>query len=85
MGALAHYASVPGPQAAVASELHSRLRSAVLGNTLAEYARTGFLWEQYGGGGGGSVGGEGKGTRPFTGWTALVALVAAEEYGDFYA
>mmetsp|Transcript_35182 Transcript_35182/g.88249 ORF Transcript_35182/g.88249 Transcript_35182/m.88249 type:complete len:111 (-) Transcript_35182:113-445(-) len=73
--ALKHYAEQPGPHAAAAGALYLNLREALLSNIAAQYERTGYLWEQYGDADGG-----GKGCRPFTGWTGLVALIAAEIY-----
>ncbi|KAL4718810.1 hypothetical protein ACJJTC_016451 [Scirpophaga incertulas] len=75
LSALAHYGAVAGPHMQRAKELHSRLRANVVRNILAEYKRTGYLWEQYSG-----EDGKGSGCKPFTGWTALVTLMMAEEY-----
>ncbi|CAH2240154.1 jg27484, partial [Pararge aegeria aegeria] len=44
-------------------------------NILSEYKRTGYLHEQYSG-----EDGHGSGCKPFTGWTALVVLIMADEY-----
>ncbi|XP_041968644.1 mannosyl-oligosaccharide glucosidase [Aricia agestis] len=73
--ALKHYALAPGPHAARAAHLHAALRDNVVRNVLSEYKRTGYLWEQYSG-----EDGRGSGCRPFTGWTALVVLIMAEDY-----
>ena len=72
--ALRHYASVPGPHKHTAGELAARLRWQLLTNMVKQYERTGYVWEQYS-----VVGGEGKGSHPFTGWTALLVLLAADE------
>lgn len=45
------------------------------GTILSEYKRTGYLWEQYS-----DSDGKGSGCRPFTGWTALIVLIMAEDY-----
>ncbi|XP_026318498.1 mannosyl-oligosaccharide glucosidase [Hyposmocoma kahamanoa] len=75
LSALKHYSSMDGPHAARARDLHAKLSSNVVSNVLNEYKRTGYLWEQYSG-----EDGKGSGCRPFNGWTALVALIMAEEY-----
>ncbi|XP_049883221.1 mannosyl-oligosaccharide glucosidase [Pectinophora gossypiella] len=75
LSALRHYAGQEGPHAVRAGQLHDRLRENVVNNILNEYKRTGYFWEQYSG-----EDGKGSGCRPFTGWTALVTLIMAEEY-----
>ena len=42
---------------------------------MEQYYRTGYIWENYH-----DKTGEGKGTHPFTGWSALVVLMMAEKY-----
>jgi mannosyl-oligosaccharide glucosidase len=59
--------------AAAAEQAARELRAALLRTVAGGYARTGFFWEQYD-----DRTGEGMGSRPFTGWTALVTLIAAE-------
>jgi mannosyl-oligosaccharide glucosidase len=39
------------------------------------YTRTGFFWEQYD-----DKTGQGRRSHPFTGWTALILAIMAEEY-----
>ena len=39
------------------------------------YNESGYLWENYDG-----DDGHGKGSHPFTGWTALLVLVAGQTY-----
>jgi mannosyl-oligosaccharide glucosidase len=73
--ALSHYAAAPGPHAAAARDAYRRLRVGLAGNLAGQYRRTGYLWEQYDDGGGG-----GLSSHPFTGWTALLTLAAAEVY-----
>ena len=75
LAALHHYGLAPGPHREAAARLHDQLRANVLRNVAGEFRRTGFAWEQYG-----DLDGRGRGTHPFTGWTALVALAAAGEY-----
>lgn len=67
---LEHYHSESGPYAEDAGRLLMRLKSNLIKNTLHEFSRTGFLWEQYD-----DVTGTGKGCRPFTGWTSLILLM----------
>ncbi|QQP41020.1 Mannosyloligosaccharide glucosidase, partial [Caligus rogercresseyi] len=74
--ALHHYAYVvPGPHAAEAARIYSKLRSNLIRNLLKEYARTGYLWEQYD-----DASGAGQGCRPFTGWSSLIVLIMGEKY-----
>ena len=58
-----------------ARNFYDDLRADVVTNIAKEYARTGRLWENYD-----RSTGQGRGTAPFTGWTALVTLVLAEDY-----
>lgn len=72
--ALRHYASMPGPHQGRAAQLHAELRANLVGNIVRQYQATGYLWEQYD-----DATGQGKGSHPFTGWTALVALLAGDQ------
>ncbi|XP_052745873.1 mannosyl-oligosaccharide glucosidase isoform X2 [Bicyclus anynana] len=74
LAALRHY-SARGPHAQRASALYTALKENVVRNILSEYKRTGYLYEQYSG-----EDGRGSGCKPFTGWTALVVLIMADEY-----
>jgi len=67
----------PGPHQAAAGAAYRDLRLNVLGNVVKQYSARGggYLWENYD-----DKSGEGTGSHPFTGWTALVALIAAERY-----
>ncbi|KAK4534691.1 hypothetical protein CDCA_CDCA02G0716 [Cyanidium caldarium] len=69
------YAREPGPYQARARALYRSLRDAVWRNVYQEYRRTGYLWEHYD-----PQTGHGGGGRPFTGWTALTALIMDEDY-----
>lgn len=64
-----------GPYAGLAGEAYGELRRNVLGAVVGNYRRRGFLFEQYG-----DEDGEGKGSHPFTGWTALIVLIMGETY-----
>lgn len=77
VAALRYYAAA-SPDAAIAARagaLAGRLADTLVGTVVSEYAATGFLWENYD-----SRAGKGRGTHPFTGWTALVALMVADRY-----
>lgn len=66
------------------SQLYNKIRDDVIQCVYSEWKRTGYVWEQYedepesdkilG------VYHKGKGTRPFTGWSANVVLLMAEIY-----
>jgi len=71
--ALKHYAQVDGPGKSAAEQLHRELRANLLSNLVDQYNVTGYLWEQYD-----DTDGKPKGSHPFTGWTALVALIASD-------
>jgi hypothetical protein len=75
VAALRHYGTATGPHAGAAAGLAQRLSAAVVDTVAHGYASTGFLWENYD-----SRDGHGRGTHPFTGWTALVALMVADRY-----
>lgn len=69
------YGVAPGPHRAAAAAAGAELTAAVVAGVAAEYARSGFLWESYR-----DSDGTGRGTHPFTGWTALVAPMAAGRF-----
>uniref|UniRef100_A0A8C8S4D2 Mannosyl-oligosaccharide glucosidase n=1 Tax=Pelusios castaneus TaxID=367368 RepID=A0A8C8S4D2_9SAUR len=73
--ALHHYASLAGPHQQQAAVLYQELRANLIANLYRQYVARGYLWEQYD-----DSTGEGRGCYPFTGWSALVVLVMAEEY-----
>jgi mannosyl-oligosaccharide glucosidase len=58
-----------------AQEAYAELREALLGNMVRVASQTGFLWESYD-----DESGAGRGSHPFTGWSALLVLIAAELY-----
>jgi len=55
--------------------MYDGLRRNVVGNVYRQYVEKGYLYENYN-----STDGEGRGSHPFTGWTALVVNVMAEKY-----
>ncbi|KAK9838545.1 hypothetical protein WJX81_006602 [Elliptochloris bilobata] len=77
LAALQHYAGVSGPHRAEAARLHSELRRNLLQTVVGEAQRSGYLWENYD-----EATGRGRGSHPFTGWTALVVLIAGEAHLD---
>lgn len=75
LAALDHYRKAPGPYASLAGETYTELRRNVIGAVVGNYRQKGFLYEQYA-----DSDGEGKGSHPFTGWTALVVLIMGDTY-----
>lgn len=59
-----------------ALELAEELRTKVVGTVYTSWMTTGFVWEQYG-----DQNGEGRRSRGFTGWTAVVLLLLGLEFG----
>ena len=58
-----------------AQRIYTKLRKGIIDNVIKEYYRTGYVWEQYD-----DNTGQGKGCKPFTGWSALVVLMMGENY-----
>ncbi|GFO20120.1 mannosyl-oligosaccharide glucosidase [Plakobranchus ocellatus] len=75
LSALYHYSSVEGPYMDKAKTVYTDLRKNLVTNIFKEYERTGYIWENYN-----DKTGEGKGSHPFTGWSALVVLIMAETF-----
>ncbi|RUS86055.1 hypothetical protein EGW08_006209 [Elysia chlorotica] len=75
LSALHHYSSVDGPYRERAKTVYTNLRKNLVTNIFKEYERTGYIWENYN-----DKTGEGKGSHPFTGWSALVVLMMAETF-----
>jgi len=77
LAALQHYSTAAvGPNSAVATSLYDELRMNIINNMFHQYQMSGYIWEQYS-----DTTGQGKGCHPFTGWSALVVAIMAE---DFY-
>lgn len=72
--ALKHYSVLPGPNAQQAEVLYNELRRNLLANVQQQYEYSGYLWEQYNDGDG-----HGLSSHPFTGWTALYALLVGKD------
>jgi mannosyl-oligosaccharide glucosidase len=76
VSSLRYYSTIPtNPHAARCRRLADELAENVINIMTKEFRRTGFVWEQYD-----CISGKGKGTHPFTGWSALVALMIANRY-----
>ncbi|CAL1530223.1 unnamed protein product [Lymnaea stagnalis] len=75
LSALNHYRVVAGPYQETAQTIYTNLRNNLVNNIKKEYERTGYIWENYN-----DSTGEGKGSHPFTGWSALVVLMMAEKF-----
>ncbi|XP_014771134.1 mannosyl-oligosaccharide glucosidase [Octopus bimaculoides] len=73
--ALHHYSTTEGPYQSQAKTIYDQLRANIIRNMYKEYSETGYIWEQYN-----DRTGKGKGSHPFTGWSALVVLMMAEKY-----
>lgn len=73
--ALYHYSITEGPYQNQAKTIYDSLRSNIIRNMFKVYSETGYIWEQYN-----DRTGKGKGSHPFTGWSALVVLIMAEKY-----
>ncbi len=75
VGSLHHYSTTPGPHQATAKELYTELRHNLITNIIEQWKTTGYIWENYD-----DVKGKGKGCHPFTGWSALLVAIMAEQY-----
>ena len=75
LGALKHYSEQPGPVQQQSRATYFRLKGLLIENIFKEFKRTGYVWEQYD-----DKSGSGKGSHPFTGWSALVVLIMADLY-----
>ncbi|CAD5219396.1 unnamed protein product [Bursaphelenchus okinawaensis] len=73
--ALNHYSTKGGSTAEKSRALYDELKHNVLNNVFNVYRTTGLFWEHYN-----DTTGVGQGTRPFTGWTALVFAIMADNY-----
>jgi len=68
--ALKNYSEMDGPYKNICLEMYKELKTNIYDTVYNEWKRTGFIWEQYD-----DINGKGKGTRAFTGWSALVILL----------
>ena len=58
-------------------DLYYELKNDLEENLIAEWERTGFLWENYC-----SISGKGQREKGFTGWSALIVLIMNEDYWE---
>jgi mannosyl-oligosaccharide glucosidase len=58
-----------------ARRIYTGLRSNLMENMHGSFKETKTIWEQYS-----DVDGHGMRSRPFTGWSALLVLIATEQY-----
>ncbi|KAK9768353.1 Processing alpha glucosidase I [Basidiobolus ranarum] len=70
-----NYRNVDGPYRDQVDEIYSKLRKNVMNTIYKDYKKTGYIWEQYS-----PETGSGQRSHPFTGWSALVTLIMAEDY-----
>lgn len=74
LDSLRRYGGGKGPTAGMAKELATDLRQALLNVVIGQYNEKGYVYEQYD-----DKTGQGKGSHPFTGWSALMVLVASNK------
>lgn len=72
--ALHHYANTEGPYKDHAMELYNDLRTNLITNIIDQFKKSGYIWENYD-----DRTGKGRGCHPFTGWSALVVAIMAED------
>ena len=75
LGALDFYSKEAGPYQELAGSVYKELRNNLVNNMIKQHKRTGYVWENYS-----DKTGEGKGSHPFTGWSALIVLIMGEKY-----
>jgi mannosyl-oligosaccharide glucosidase len=73
--ATAAAARTPPALAALMREVAGDVERALLRTVVSAYAQRGFVYEHFS-----SLDGHPRGTHPFTGWSALVALMPAGRY-----
>ena len=73
--ALRDYSNMEGPYASRAGEIAKELGCNLIKTIQSQYYEKGFVFENYD-----DETGEGKGCHPFTGWTALLSVIASENY-----
>lgn len=72
---LKHYSYMTGPYQEKARTIHDKLRANLVTNIYQSFQESGYIWEQYD-----DITGKGKGSHPFTGWSALVVMIMANKY-----
>lgn len=71
---LDHYSKQAGPYREKAGTIYGELKANLIGNVFKQYKSKNYLFENYD-----DRTGQGKGCYPFTGWTALVVLMMADQ------
>ncbi|XP_076116788.1 uncharacterized protein LOC143084264 [Mytilus galloprovincialis] len=75
LSGLYYYRTTPGKNQKLATDVYNELRRNIISNVYKEYSKRGFLFEQYD-----DKTGAGKGAHPFSGCSALIVAIMAEEY-----
>jgi mannosyl-oligosaccharide glucosidase len=70
-----YYMDSDGPYFDRVSRIYDDLKSNIVENMTDIFTKTGTIWEQYS-----DMNGNGQRSRPFTGWSALLVLIASEKY-----
>ncbi len=70
-----HYMKPEGKHYEQVSRIYKTLRNNIVENMVSSFHSTHTIWEQYS-----DVDGQGMRSRPFTGWSALLVLIAAEHF-----
>lgn len=75
LSGLNYYSNTPGKYKNLAATIYKDLRNNIVTNVIKEYYRKGYIYEQYN-----DNTGEGQGCHPFSGWSALIVAIMAEQY-----